>query len=137
MGTPGNKPELNQRGGTRIPCEVPVTLTSLNPREPFSERCVIILANLHGCAVRSPLPIRIGTKVRLEGLHATREVAAHVVNCISLGKFEHVWLLGLALEEAGNVWGLETVPKDWNEDESKGANWIEEYRRTEKKRKQA
>jgi hypothetical protein len=43
---------------------------------------------------------------------------ARVVNCISLGEFEHLWLLGLALNEPGNVWGIESTPEDWRNDES-------------------
>ena len=103
------------RGGTRIPCEIPVTVSASDPLHPFSEHCQIILANLGGCAVRSPRPIATGTLVHLDGLPTRLRVAAHVVNCISLGQFEKQWLLGLALVESGNVWGIQIVPKDWEE----------------------
>jgi hypothetical protein len=92
-----------------------VTLTSLDPGDPFSQSCQVILANLGGCAVRSPRPVAPGTVVRLEGLPTGSEVVARVVNCISLGQFEHFWLLGLALNESGNVWGIENAPEDWRE----------------------
>ena len=101
------------RGGTRIPCEIPITLTSQDPRDPFSQSCKIILANLRGCAARSPRPVQRGTVVHLTGLPAKTQVAARVVNCISLGEYEKLWLLGLALDEAGNVWGIDPVPDDW------------------------
>lgn len=116
MGIPGAKPERSERGGTRIPCEISVTLTSRDAREPFSQNCLVILANLRGCALRSSAPISIGTEVSLAGLPAQPHVIAHVVTCISLGRFEHLWLLGLALKEPGNVWGIENVPEDWMED---------------------
>jgi hypothetical protein len=51
--------------------------------------------------------------VHLEGLPAATNVTGRVVSCISLGKHEKLWLLGLALDEPGNVWGIETVPEDW------------------------
>jgi hypothetical protein len=51
--------------------------------------------------------------VRLEGLPTAAKVTGQVVNCISLGAHEKLWLLGLALDEPGNVWGMETVPEDW------------------------
>jgi hypothetical protein len=35
------------------------------------------------------------------------------VNCISLGEYEKFWLLGLTLDEPGNVWGIEKPPEDW------------------------
>jgi hypothetical protein len=92
-----------------------VTLTSLDPGDSFSEPCQVILANLGGCAVRSPRPVRLGTVVHLKGLPKGTDVAACVVNCISLGEFEHLWLLGLALHESGNVWGIEGAPEDWGE----------------------
>ncbi|HEV2400535.1 MAG TPA: hypothetical protein VGS27_26590 [Candidatus Sulfotelmatobacter sp.] len=115
MGTSGSKLGKIERGGTRVPCEIPVTLTCLDPQDPFSQQCQIILANLGGCAARSPRPVPTGTLVQLKGLPAHNEVAARVVNCISLGEFEKLWLLGLALNESGNVWGLECVPEDWNQ----------------------
>lgn len=101
------------RGGTRIPCEIPVLLANPDPHDGFTEPCTIILANLGGCAARSPRPVPTGTVVQLHGLPAKPQVAARVVNCISLGEFEKLWLLGLALNEAGNVWGIKSVPEDW------------------------
>lgn len=51
--------------------------------------------------------------VHLKSLPTNTEVTARVVNCISLGQFEKLWILGLALDEPGNVWGIEPVPDDW------------------------
>ena len=103
-----------------------MTLSSRDSRTPFSQRCLIILANLRGCAVRSPEPIPTGTVVYLEGLPVQSEVAARVVTCFSLGRFEHLWLLGLALIEPGNVWGIENVPEDWKE-EDKPNEWADGF----------
>lgn len=75
----------------------------------------MILANLHGCAARSPRPIDTGMVVYVSGLPNQAQVAARVVNCICLGQFEKFWLIGLALQESGNVWGLESVPEDWKQ----------------------
>ena len=85
----------------------------MDPRDQFSQQCVVILANLRGCAVRSPRPVRAGTTVQLEGLAARTRVEARVVSCISLGEFEKLWLLALALNQAGNVWGINPTPEDW------------------------
>jgi hypothetical protein len=105
--------ERQARRGTRIPCEIPIRLTGLDGDCPLSEPCLIILVNPLGCAVRFCRPLRIGTAVGLEGLPSRTNVTALVVNCISLGKFEKSWLLGLALTEPGNVWGVEAPPDDW------------------------
>ena len=86
---------------------------SLDPLHPFSEPCQIILVNLRGCVVRFSRSVEIGMAVHLEGLPTADKVTGRVVNCISLGEHEKLWLLGLALDEPGNVWGIEPVPEDW------------------------
>ncbi len=101
------------RRGTRVPCEIPITLASAGRDHSFSEPCLIILVNPQGCAARSPRPLEIGATVRLEGLPASTDITARVVNCISMGEYEKLWLLGLALEQPGNVWGIQSPPEDW------------------------
>jgi hypothetical protein len=49
----------------------------------------------------------------LEGLPASTDITASVVNCISMGEYERLWLLGLALDQPGNVWGIQSPPEDW------------------------
>lgn len=111
MGSTDKKAGL--RRGTRIPCEIPIRLTSLDPVQPFSHGCLVILVNPQGCAARFGRPLEIGAAVRLEGLPASTDITARVVNCISMGQYEKLWLLGLALDEPGNVWGIESPPADW------------------------
>ena len=106
-----NKSEI--RSGTRIPCEIPATLVSLDPIHPFSEPCQIVLVNMCGCAARSCRSVDIGMAVGLGGLPAMTTVTARVVNCISLGEHEKLWLLGLTLDKPSNVWGIETPPDNW------------------------
>ncbi|MBZ5573316.1 MAG: hypothetical protein LAO09_15715 [Acidobacteriia bacterium] len=101
------------RRGTRIPCEISITLTSLDPAHLFSEPCLIILVNPLGCAARFGRPLEVGSAVRLDGLPAGTNVTARVVNCISMGEWEKLWLLGLALDESANVWGIQSPPEDW------------------------
>ena len=111
----GNPPvrKKTARSGTRVPCEIPVKLTSLEPTLSFADSCLVVLVNPQGCAARFHRPVEVGTRVRLEGLPSNHSASARVVNCISLGEYEKFWLLGLALAEPGNVWGLETPPDDW------------------------
>ena len=66
-----------------------------------------------GCAARFGRPLEIGTAVQLQGLPGGMSVTAHVVNCIKIEEYARFWLLGLALDKAGNVWGVETPPEDW------------------------
>jgi CheY-like chemotaxis protein len=80
-----------------------------------SEPCVIILVNPQGCAVRFNRPLEIGVGVWLEGL-SVKGVTACVVNCISIVGPPNLWLLGLRLDEPGNVWGITSPPQDWHVD---------------------
>lgn len=93
-----------------------MTLRSLDAVPPFCEPCTAFLVNPQGCAARFGRPLEIGAAVQLEGLPAGRSVTARVVNCISPGEYEKFWILGLALDEPGNVWGIEQPPEDWNPD---------------------
>ena len=101
------------RSGTRVPCEISVTLSSLDPVHPFSEPCEVILVNLRGCAARFTRAVAIGTAVELQGLPTNSRVTGRTVNCISLGEHGNVWLLGVELDEPGNVWGIQAMPADW------------------------
>jgi hypothetical protein len=69
--------------------------------------------NPQGCAARFGRSLEIGAIVRLQGLPASTDVTARVVNCISIGQYEKLWLLALALDEPGNVWGIQSPPEDW------------------------
>jgi len=102
-----NKTEV--RRGTRIRCEISVTLVNLDPLHPFSQSCQILLVNLNGCAARCTRAVEIGAAVELQGL-PTRTVTARIVTCFSLGEYEKIWLLGMELHSPGNVWGIEHVP---------------------------
>ena len=106
-----NKSEV--RRGTRVTCEIEITLTSLDPAHPFSEPSRTLLVNPQGCAVRFRRPLEIGATVRLDDLPAGTSVTARVVNCIPIGDYEKFWLLGLALDEPGYVWGIQSPPEDW------------------------
>ena len=110
LNSPSNQKSV--RRGTRITVEIPITISSLDPAYPFSEPCLVILVNPQGCAARFRRPLEIGAPVRLEGLPAGIPVIARVVNCIAIEKF---WLLGLALDEPANVWGIREPPEDWTQ----------------------
>lgn len=106
--------ERQIRRGTRIPCEISAVLQIPNCEPSAAERCDIILVNPHGCAIRFYRPLQVGAEVKLQGLPAPGDVNARVVNCISMGKHENFWLLGLSLAQPGNVWGIQDPPKDWD-----------------------
>jgi hypothetical protein len=72
----------------------------------------------------------------LDGLPGGASAYARVANCLPLGTDGKAFLVGLALETAGNVWGIQKTPADWEgeeaavptpvpaaEDPSKKKNW--------------
>lgn len=32
-----------------------------------------------------------------------------------MGEYEKLWLLGVALDEPANVWGIQSPPEDWTQ----------------------
>lgn len=101
-----------RRSGTRVSCEIPASLRVHTGATAGCEECTVILVNLQGCAVRFNRPLEVGETVCLEGLpYGSAE--ARVVNCISVEKGTNLWLLGLALDEPRNIWGIDTPPADW------------------------
>jgi hypothetical protein len=101
------------RRGTRISYNIPLTISGFDHVNPFSGAGMTLLVNPQGCAARFGRLVEVGSAVRLEGLPAKYSVRARVVNCIRVGDYEKFWILGLVLDEPGNVWGVESPPKDW------------------------
>jgi hypothetical protein len=108
------------RRSSRLPLEVPVLLTSLDPGLNFSERCNTTLVNAHGCGLISPLGLKQGVRVRLEIVSAKRHTTARVAEVVPLGGEPETWLVGLELDVPGNFWGIEYAPADWKIEEVSG-----------------
>src|ERR1700749_1711388 len=95
------------RRGTRVRAQLPLRVTSLDPSAEFSESCYTLVVNPQGCGVRISRPLPPGLQVRLDELPmANVAVTARVANCVPLGAGGKYWLVGMALEQTGNVWGI-------------------------------
>jgi hypothetical protein len=106
------------RRSTRLPLEVPVLVTSLDPARPFSERCNTTLVNAHGCGLIVPRALVNGIPVRLEIVSAKRHTTARVSEVVPLGGDPETWLVGLELDIPGNFWGIDYAPSDWKVEEN-------------------
>jgi PilZ domain len=115
---PSEKTQHAIRRSTRLPLEVPVLVTSLNPTVPYSEQCNTTLVNAHGCGLIVPRELAHGIQVRLEIVSAKRHTTARVAEVVPLGGDPETWLVGLELEVPGNFWGIEYAPADWRIEES-------------------
>src|SRR5215470_19686610 len=98
------------RRSTRLPLEVPVRVTSLDPAVPLTEECCTTLVNAHGCGMIAKQEIRRGLRVRLEIISAQLFTMAVVSEVVPLGGDPETWLIGLELETPGNFWGIEYAP---------------------------
>jgi hypothetical protein len=107
------------RRSTRLPLEVPVLVTSLDPAQPFSEPGNTTLVNAHGCGLILPRALAHGMAVRLEIVSAKRHTTAHVSEVVPLGGDPETWLVGLELDIPGNFWGIDYAPSDWKVEEQR------------------
>jgi len=101
------------RRSTRIRAQIPFRLVSQDPAFPFSEHCHTLVVNIEGCGVRIGQALEPGLPVLLEELPGGQSAAARVANCVPLGTGGKFWLVGLALEQRGNVWCVHPAPADW------------------------
>ena len=108
------------RRSTRIRAQIPFRLTSQDPATPFSEHCHTLVVNTEGCGVRLSRPLEPGLPVLLDELPGATSASARVANCVPLGTGGNFWLVGIALEEPGNIWCIQPAPADWG-NESKPA----------------
>jgi hypothetical protein len=102
------------RRSTRIRWQIPIQITSVDPRVPFNETCETVAVNAHGCGVICHTPLEKGTPVKLGLLPDNREVMAHIADVVKLGDDGRAWLLGLQLDVPANVWGVRNPPHDWD-----------------------
>lgn len=110
---PSEKAQHAIRRSTRLPLEIPVRVTSLDPAHPFSEQCNTTLVNAHGCGLIAPCEFGHGIQVRIEIVSAQRHTTARVAEVVPLGGDPETWLVGLELDIPGNFWGIEYAPSDW------------------------
>ena len=112
------KPTESTRRGTRLRAQIPLRLTSMDPAIKFSEQCHTLVVNMQGCGVRLGRSVEPGMPIRIDELPGGKCVMARVANCVPLGGGGKYWLVGLALEQPGNVWCINPVPEDWGNEGS-------------------
>ncbi len=89
-----------------------MSVTSLDRRRPFAEKCMVLVASAQGCGFRSSRALQMETPVILNDLPGGGSVTGHVANCLPLG--QDGFLIGVSLYTQGNVWGIANPPEDWN-----------------------
>ena len=102
------------RRSSRVPVNIPVLVTSLEPGANFSEVCETMVVSAHGCAVWSPVKLDAGVPVHFHNREG-RETTAQVVYCKQSGTGRQAWALGTKFDRPENFWGLKSCPKDWTQ----------------------
>jgi hypothetical protein len=100
------------RRSSRVPVNVPILVTSLEPDSDFSQLCETMVVNAHGCALRSPVRLKAGAPLQFDTKDG-RQTTARVVDCQPIGPNQLGWKLGAKLDQPDNFWGLQACPEDW------------------------
>jgi len=101
------------RRSSRLRVEIPVSVTSLDRMRPFNESCIVLVVSAQGCGFRSARRLQLETPLMISGLPGGGSVTARVANCLPLGTDGKSFLIGAALYNHGNVWGIANPPDDW------------------------
>jgi hypothetical protein len=112
MDSTENAPDSARRS-TRIRAQIPLRVTSLDPATSFSESGHTLVLNTQGCGVRLSRALEPGLAVSLDDLPGGKSAPARIANCVPLGTGGQWWMVGIALDEPGNVWGVHPAPVDW------------------------
>jgi hypothetical protein len=102
------------RRSTRLRVQIPLVVTSMDRRHPFSAECVALVVSPQGCGIRAPQALPIETPVLLGDLPGGGSASGRVANCLPLGKDATSFLIGVSLYNEGNIWGIVEPPPDWN-----------------------
>lgn len=102
------------RRSTRLRVQIPLTVTSLDRARPFSAKCMALVVSAQGCGFQSSQAFTLETPLLLSDLPGGGSASGRVANCLPLGKDGKQFLIGVALYNHGNVWGIANPPEDWN-----------------------
>jgi hypothetical protein len=102
------------RRSTRLRVEIPIIVTSMDRRHTFSAECIVIVVSPQGCGFRTSQALPLETPVLLGELPGGRTASGRVASCLPLGDDGKYFLIGVALYNHENVWGIANPPQDWN-----------------------
>ncbi len=102
------------RHSTRLRVEIPLTLTSLDRKHAMAAECVALVVSPQGCGLRASQALPLETPVLLADLPGGASASGRVASCLPLGKDGKNFLIGVALYNPANVWGIANPPEDWD-----------------------
>ena len=96
-----------------MPLAVPLQVSSLDPRVQFKQNCITVAVNAHGCMFQSPRALEADLPVGLYVPHTKQFAKARVVSSNPLGESGKLWQIGVELDRARDIWGIDFPPDDW------------------------
>jgi len=102
------------RRSTRLRVEIPVRVTSMDRRHPFSASCIALVVSPQGGGLQAPQALPLETPVLLSDLPGGASASAIVASCRPVGNDGKRYLLGVSLYNHGNIWGIAEPPQDWD-----------------------
>src|ERR1700722_4390890 len=94
------------RRSTRVRVEIPISVVSMDRKHPFSGECLALLISPQGCGLRIAQALPLETPVLLNKLPGGGSASGRVASCLPLGGDGKYFLIGVALYNHGNVWGI-------------------------------
>ncbi|HVH78285.1 MAG TPA: hypothetical protein VM782_02755, partial [Stellaceae bacterium] len=76
-----------------------MSVTSLDRRRSFAEKCMVLVVSAQGCGFRSSRALQMETPVMINDLPGGGSVTGHVANCLPLG--HDGFLIGVSLDTQG------------------------------------
>jgi hypothetical protein len=73
-----------------------------------------LVVSPQGCGFRASQSLPLETPVLLNDLPSGGSASARVATCLPLGNDQKFFLIGVALYNHANVWGITNPPEDWN-----------------------
>jgi hypothetical protein len=101
-----------RRRSTRLRVEIPLNLTSMDRRHPLTASCTALVVSVQGCGIRALQALPLETPVLLSALPGGGSAAGRVASCRPIGA-NGEFLIGVALYNPANVWGIANPPEDW------------------------
>jgi hypothetical protein len=112
-----NQFNIQRRRSERVSESLPLIVRGVDLLgQPFEERTSTLALNLHGCryASKHHLPKNTWVTLELPQARDRRNVRARVAWIQRPHSVRELFQIAVELESPSNIWGIESVPTDWN-----------------------
>jgi hypothetical protein len=109
----------DKRRSTRVEYAVQILVRGTDAlNQPFHESATTVGVNCYGCQYQSKIYVQKNSVVMLEIPHRDsrlppRVIRGRVVWVQRPRTYRHLFLIGIEFVVPGNVWGIQSPPKDW------------------------